>query len=219
MKSMKIEKDRTLKDKIPRLGGAQYDTGEQWRNIWGKNEVQFSSVQSLSHVRLFATPRTPARQASLSITNSQSLLKLMSVESGMPSNHLILCLPLISLLQSSPASESFQMSQFFASGSQNIGAPASALILTMNIQNLFPLGLTGWISLLSKGLSRVLSNSTVQKHQWCSQRWRKNEVTEKKQKQHPVADVTGDGSKIWCSKINVNWKWSNRRWQEWTLTF
>ena len=79
---------------------------------------QFSSVQSLSHIQLFVTPWTAACQASLSITNSQSLLKLMSIESVMPSNYLILCLPFSSHFQSFPASVSFQMSQFFASGGQ-----------------------------------------------------------------------------------------------------
>ena len=75
---------------------------------------QFSSVQLLSHVRLFATPWTAARQDSLSITNSQSLPKLMSIELVMPSNHLILCRPLLLRLQSFPASGSFPMSQLFA---------------------------------------------------------------------------------------------------------
>ena len=106
---------------------------------------QFSSVQSLSHVQLFATPWTAALQASLSITNSQSLLKLMSTESVMPSNQLILCHPFSSLLQSFPALGSFQMSQFFASGGQSIRVSASASILPMNIQDWFPLGWTGWI--------------------------------------------------------------------------
>ena len=69
-------------------------------------------------------------------------------------------------LQSFPASGSFPMSQFFASGSQIIGVSASASVLPMNIQDWFPLGLTGWISLQSKGLSRIFSNSTVQKHQF-----------------------------------------------------
>ena len=82
----------------------------------------FSSVQSLNRVRLFATPWTIACQSSLSITNSQSLLKLMSIESVMPSNHLLLCRPSDwrLCLQSFPASGSFQMSQFFASGAQSI---------------------------------------------------------------------------------------------------
>ena len=75
-------------------------------------------------------------------------------------------IPFSSLLQSFPASWSFQMSQFFASCGQSIGASASASVLTMNIQDWFPLGWTGWISLQSKGLSRVFSNTTVQKHQF-----------------------------------------------------
>ena len=90
------------------------------------------SVQSLSCVRLSATPWTAARQASLSITNSRSLPILMSLESVMPSNHLILCRP-FSCLQSFPASVSFPMSWLFTSGGQNIGASASASVLPMNI--------------------------------------------------------------------------------------
>ena len=76
--------------------------------------------------------------------------------------------PFSSSLQFFPASGSFPMSQFFASGGQNIGVSASASVLLMNIQDWFPLGWTGWISLQSKGLSRVLSNTTVQKHQFFS---------------------------------------------------
>ena len=88
------------------------ETVETW-------SVQFSSIESLGCVRFFVTPRTEACQASLSITNSRSLLKLMSIESVRPSNHLILChIPFSSHLQSFPASGSFPMSQFFASGSQ-----------------------------------------------------------------------------------------------------
>ena len=74
--------------------------------------------------------------------------------------------PFSSCLQSLPASRSFQMSQLFSSGGQSIGVPASTLVLPMNIQDSFPLGWTGWISLQSKGLSRVFSNTTVQKHQF-----------------------------------------------------
>ena len=95
--------------------------------------AQFSSVQSLRHVQLFATPWTEAHQVSLSITNFWSLLTLMSIESVMPSNHLILCCPL--LLQSFPALGSFPVSQFFASGGLSIGASVFAPILTMNIQD------------------------------------------------------------------------------------
>ena len=121
-------------------------------------------VHSPSHAWLSAIPGTAACQASLSITISQSLLKPMSVESVMPSNHLILCLPLLSP-SIFPASGSFPMRQFFASGGQSIGVSASAPVLPMNIQDWFPLGLTSWISLQSKGLSRVFFDTTVQKHQ------------------------------------------------------
>ena len=134
-----------------------------------KTSVEYErneSVQSLSHVPLFATPWTAAHQASLSITNAQSLLKLMSTESVMPSNHLILCHPLLLLPSIFPASGSFPVSQFFASGDRSIRVSASASVLQMNIQGDIPLGLNGWISLQSKGLSRVFSNTTAQKHQF-----------------------------------------------------
>ena len=91
------------------------------------------SVQSLSHVRLFATPWTAACQASLSITNSQSLFTLMSVESAMPSNHLILCHPLLLLPSIFPSIRVFLRSQFFPSGGQSIGALAS--VLPVNVQD------------------------------------------------------------------------------------
>ena len=97
------------------------------------------------------------RQAFLSIIKSWSLLKLMSIESVMPSSHLILWRPLFLLPPIPPSIRAFSMSQFFTSGGQSIGVSASASVLPMNIQNWFPLGLTGWISLLSKGLSRVFS--------------------------------------------------------------
>ena len=126
--------------------------------------VQSRSVQSLSHVRLFATLWTTAHQTSLSITNCWSLLKLMSIESVMLSNHLILCRPLLLLLSIFPVSGSFPMSQFFTSGSQRIGASAS--VLPVNNQDWLPWGLTSLIPLQSKGLSRVFSNTTVQKHQF-----------------------------------------------------
>ena len=101
-------------------------------------------VQLLSHVWLFATPWTAAHQSSLSLTDSWSLLKLMSIELVMPSNHLILCHSLSSCLPSFPASGSFLMSQFFASGGQSIGASAPALVLPMNIQDWFPLDWLVW---------------------------------------------------------------------------
>ena len=95
----------------------------------------FSSVQSLSRVQLFATPWTAARQASLSITNSRSLLKLMSIESVMPSNHIILCRPLFFPISVFSASGSFQLSQFFTSCGQSIVVSASASVLSMYIQD------------------------------------------------------------------------------------
>ena len=112
---------------------------------------QFSSVQLLSHVRLFATPWITARQASLSITNSRSPLSSWVI-------------PFSSCPQSLPASESFPMSQLFTWGGQSTGVSASASVLPMNTQDWSPLGWTGWISLQSKGLSRVFANTTVQKH-------------------------------------------------------
>ena len=126
--------------------------------------IQFSSVQSFSHVQLFATPWTAARQASLSITNSLSSPKLMFIESVMPSNHLILCRPLLLLPSIFPSVRVFSNSQLFKSGGQSIGVSASASVLPMNTQDWSPLVLTGWISLLSKGLSSIFSNTTVQKH-------------------------------------------------------
>ena len=122
---------------------------------------QFSSVQSLSRVILFATPWIAASQATLSITNSQSLLKLMSIEPVMPSSHLILCHSLLLLPPISP-------SQLCTSGGQRIGVSALTSVLPMNTQDWSPLGWTGWTSLQPKGLSRVFSNTTVQKHQFFS---------------------------------------------------
>ena len=123
-------------------------------------------VQSLTHVRLFRTPWTAARQASLSLTISRSLLKLMSIKSVMASNHLILCRSLLLLPSVSPASGSFPMSRLFESCGQSTGASASSSVLPTIIQGWFPLGLTGLISLLSKEFSRVFSNNTAQKHQF-----------------------------------------------------
>ena len=129
------------------------------------SSVQFSSVQSLSCVRLFATPWTTAHQASLSTSNSWSL-----------PNPCLLCqwchptisssvIPFSSCPQSFLASRSFQMNQLSTSGGQSIGASASTSFLPMKTQD-WSLGWTGWISLQSKGLSRVFSNTTVQKYQF-----------------------------------------------------
>ena len=124
------------------------------------------SVQSLSRVRLFATPWIAARQASLSITNSRSH------SDSHPSSPW--CHPAISssvvpfsfCLQSLPASESFPMSQLFPWGGQSTGVSVLASFLPKKSQGWFPSEWTGWISLQSKGLSRVFSNITVQKHQF-----------------------------------------------------
>ena len=128
--------------------------------------VMVNSVQSLSPVWLLVTPWTTVFQASLSITNSWSLLKLMSIKLVMPSNHLILCRPLLLPPSIFPSIRVFSMSQFFTSGGQSIGVSGLASVLPLSIQEWFLLGWTGWISLQSKGLSRVFSNTTVQKHQF-----------------------------------------------------
>ena len=115
-------------------------------------------VHSLSQISLFARCSTI----------SQSLLKFLSIESVMVSSHLILCCLLLLLPSLFPTSGSFPASQFFISGGQSIGASASAAVLPMNIQGWFPLGLTSLISLQSKGLSRVFSNSMIWKHKFFS---------------------------------------------------
>ena len=116
--------------------------------------------------QLFATPWTTACQASLSVTNAQSLLKLMSIESVMPSNHLILCRPLLLLPSIFLSIRAFSNESVLHISGQSIGVSASASVLPMKTQDWFPLGWTGWISLQSKGLSRVFSNTTVQTHQF-----------------------------------------------------
>ena len=124
-------------------------------------------VQLLSSVWLFATLWLAAHQASLSFTVSQSLLKLISIESVMPSNHLILCHPLL-LPSIFPRTRVFSNElALFTSGDQSIGASAS--VLPKNIQGLFLLGLTSLIPLLWEGLSRVFSSTTIQKHQFGAQ--------------------------------------------------
>ena len=115
---------------------------------------------------LTAIPWTAAHQAFLLLTSSQSLLKFTSIESVMLSNHL--CCPFSFHLQSFPASWSFPMSLLFAVSGQSTGASVSTSVLPMNIQGSFPLGLTGLISFLSKGLSRVFSSTIIQKHQFFS---------------------------------------------------
>ena len=124
-----------------------------------------SFFQSLSHVWLFATPWTTACQASLSFTVSWSLLKLMFFELVMISNHVIIGHPTSPLPSIFPSIRVFFNESPLCVGCQCIAASASNLL--MNIQAWFPSGLTGLISLLSKGLSRVFSSTTVWKHQFC----------------------------------------------------
>ena len=130
--------------------------------------MSFSSVQSLSCVQLFVTPWITAHQASLSITNARSLLKLMSIKSVMPSSHLILCRPLLLLPPISPS-----ISIFSNESTLHMRWP-KYLSFTFNISpsnehsGWSPLEWTGWTSLQFNGLSRVFSNTTVQKHQFFS---------------------------------------------------
>jgi len=126
-----------------------------------------SLVQSLSGVRLFATPWSAARQAYLSITSCWSLLKLMFIESVMPSNHLILCSPLLppSIF---PSIRVFSNESVICIMWSKYNSLSSASVHPMNIQDWFHLEWTGWIFLQSKWLSRVFSNTTVQKHQFFS---------------------------------------------------
>ena len=142
---------------LPSMGS--HRVGHDWRDLAAA--VQFSSVArscpTLCSPMNYSMPGFPVHP------NSRSLLRLMSIELVMPTNHLILYHPLLLHLQSFPASGSFPRSRFFTSDSQSIGSSAS--VLPMNIQHWFPLGWTGWISLQSE-FSRVFSNTTVQKHQF-----------------------------------------------------
>ena len=113
-------------------------------DFWGH---LFTLVQLLSHVQLFATPWTAAHQASLSITNSRSLLKFMSIESVMPSNHLILCCPLLLLPSIFPSIRAFSNESVLHIRWPEYWSFSFSIILPMNIQDSFPLGWTGWISL------------------------------------------------------------------------
>ena len=119
-----------------------------------------------SHVHLFVTPWTEALQASLSIANFQSLLKLMSFESVMPSNHLILCRPLLLLPSMFSSFRVFSNESVLCIRQSQYWSFSLASFLPMNFQDWSPLGWNGWISLQSKGLSRIFSNTTVQKHQF-----------------------------------------------------
>ena len=129
--------------------------------LFSSLSCKFSSVQSLSRVRLLATLWTAASQASLSITTPGVYPNSCPLSRWCHPTISSSVIPFSSCLQSFPASGSFQMSQLFASGGQSIGVSASTSVLPMNIQDWSPLGWTGWISLRSKWLLRVFSNTTV----------------------------------------------------------
>ena len=132
----------------------------------GRKMISMSSVQLLSRVRLFATPWTAACQASLFITNSRSLPKPMSIESVMPSNHLILCRPLLLLPSIFPCIRVFSNESALHIRWPKHWSFSFRISPSNEHQDWSPLGWTGWTSLQSKGLSRVFSNTTVQKHQF-----------------------------------------------------
>ena len=137
---MPLTADYLHRNRLPLFGHFSMNGGSLNRRFWSPALIGFllavcpwvvniDVVQSQSHVWPSATPWTAARQASLSLTISWSLLKLMSIELVMPSNHLILCLPFSCCLQSFQASRSFPRSQFFTTGGQSIGFSASASVL------------------------------------------------------------------------------------------
>ena len=128
----------------------------------------FSSVQLLSHVRLLATPWTAARQTSLSIINCRSLPTLMSIESVMPSSHLILCHPLLLLPPIPPSIRVFSNESTLRMRWPKYWSFSFSISPYSEHQDWSSLGWAGWISLQSKGLSRVFSNTTLQRHQFFS---------------------------------------------------
>ena len=124
----------------------------------------FSSVQLLSSVQLFATPRTGARQPSLSITNSQSLLQLMSLESVMPSNHLILCYPLFHLPPIFPSIRVFSNESVLCIRWPKYWSFSFSINPSNEQSGRISFRIDWFARMWSKGLSRVFSNTTVQKH-------------------------------------------------------
>ena len=151
--------------KIPltkKSGGLQFIGSQRVRHHWS----DFSSVQSLSRIQLFVTPWITACQASLSITISRNSFRLMSIESMMPSSYLIFCRPLLLLPPIPPSIRVFSNESTLRMSGQSTGVSALASFLPKKSQDWSPSEWTGWISLQSKGLSRVFSNTTVQKHQF-----------------------------------------------------
>ena len=149
------------------MGERQYSPKRCWENLTSICQgMRLSSAQSLSRVRLFATPWTAARQTFLFITNSQSLLRLMSMELVMPSNRLILCWSLLR-----PSSIFPSISVFSNEAALHISWPkywsfSFSIAPSTKYSELIALGWTHWISLQSKGLSKVFFNTIVQKHQF-----------------------------------------------------
>ena len=134
--------------------------------IWQVFSVSVSqSVQLLSRVDYLQHHELQHARPPI-ITNSRSLPKLMSIELVMPTSHLIFCHPLLLLPPIPPSIRVFSNESTLRMRWQSIGVSASASVLPMNTQDWSPLGWTGWISLQSKGLPRVFSNTTVQKHQF-----------------------------------------------------
>ena len=133
--------------------------------LWLLRNASFSSVQLITHVRLFVTPWTAARQASLS-TNSQSLLKLMSIEWVMPSNHLILCPPLLLPPSIFPSSRVFSNESVICNRWPKYWSFSFSIRPSNDYSGLISFRMH-WLDLLAvQGLSRVFSNTTVQKHQF-----------------------------------------------------
>ena len=147
-------------------GSSQPRDRTQVSCIEGDSVLQ--SVQSLNHVRLFVTPCIAAHLASLPITNSRTLLKLMSIESVMPSSHLILCRPLLLLTPIPPSIRVFSNKSTLAMRWPKYWSFSFSISPSNEHPGLSPLGWTGWTSLQFKALSRVFSNTTGQKHQFFS---------------------------------------------------
>ena len=150
----------------PQPSDAPWELGDLTAGVGMGLVVQFSSVQSLSRVQLFAIPPTAARQASLSITNSLSLLKLMSIESVMPSSHLVLCLPLLLPPSVFPSTRVFSNESVLCIMWPKYWHFSCSISPSDDYSGLISFRMDWLISLQSKGLSRVFSNTTVQKHQF-----------------------------------------------------